>query len=89
MQDKRNKTRSEYQASADLLITNAQQGKDQRIRYSEAYKINYVLADQIVGYDPMFWKDYNVIHPEEELIKIFKSTPVEINLVPQPKKTKP
>ncbi|MGQ1787879.1 MULTISPECIES: carboxypeptidase-like regulatory domain-containing protein [unclassified Saccharicrinis] len=89
MRDKRNKIKSEYHASADLLITNAQHGKGLRIRYSEAFKTNYVLADKIVGYDPMFWKDFNVIHPEEELVKVFKSTPVEINLVPQPKKTKP
>ncbi len=89
MQDKRKKTKSEYHASAELLITNAHKGKGQRIRYSEAFKTRYILADKIVNYDPMFWKDYNIIHPEEELEKVFKSSAVEINLVPLHKKTKP
>ena len=84
MQDKKRKTKSEYHASAELLVTNAQNGNGRRIKISEAFKSKYVLADKIVGYDPMFWKDYNVIRPEDELQKVFKSSAVEINLVPQP-----
>lgn len=88
MQDKRNKIKSEYQISSDMLITDAQPGQGQQIRYSEAFKTNYVLADKIVAYEPLFWKDYNVIRPEDELEKVFKNAAVEINLVPQTKKTK-
>ena len=89
MQDKRKKRKSEYHASAELLITNAQKGDGRRIKASETFKTNYVLADKIVSYDPLFWKDYNVIRPEEELQKVFKLSAIEINLVPQPKKTRP
>ncbi len=85
MQDKRKKTKTQFHALADLLITNAQNGKGQRIKYSETFKTNYVLADKITNYDSNFWKDYNVISPEEELEKVFKSSPVEINVVPQRK----
>ncbi len=88
MQDKRNKIKSEYQISSEMLITDAQPGEGQSIRYSEAFKTNYVLADKIVAYEPSFWKDYNVIRPEDELEKVFKNAAVEINLVPQTKKTK-
>lgn len=88
MQDKRNKTKSEYQISSEMLITDAQPGEGQKIKYSESFKTNYVLADKIVAYEPLFWKDYNVIRPEEELEKVFKNAAVEINLVPQTKKTK-
>ncbi len=88
MQDKRNKIKSEYQISSDMLITDAQPGVGQQIRYSEAFKTNYVLADKIVAYEPLFWKDYNVIRPEEELEKVFENAAIEIKLVPQTKKTK-
>ncbi|WP_075591590.1 STN and carboxypeptidase regulatory-like domain-containing protein [Labilibacter marinus] len=89
MHDKRKKIKSQYHAIAELLITNAQDGEGRRIKNSDRFKTNFVLADKIIGYDPMFWKDYNVIRPEEELEKVFKSSAVEINVVPIPKKTKP
>ncbi|TLX74892.1 carboxypeptidase-like regulatory domain-containing protein [Labilibacter sediminis] len=89
MLDKRNKTKSIYSATAEMLITDAINGKGQKIRYSEAYKQNYILADHITNYDPDFWKNYNVIRPEEELEKVFKSKAIEINVVPQIKNTRP
>lgn len=89
MLDKRNKTKALYSATAEMLITNAINGKGQKIRYAELYKQSYILADQIVNYDPNFWKDYNVIRPEEDIEKIFKTTAVEINIVPKLEKTRP
>ncbi|SMO71548.1 CarboxypepD_reg-like domain-containing protein [Saccharicrinis carchari] len=88
MQDKRNKIKSVYEITSDMLITNARPSQGKRIRYSEAFKTKYVLADKIVDYDPDFWQNYNVIRPEEELENIFKQAAVEINVVPSTKKTK-
>ena len=88
--DKRNKkTKSLYNATSELLVTNAINGKGQKIKYSDTFKSNYVLADWITNYDEEFWKDYNVINPEKNLSNIFKSSAVEINVVPVREKTKP
>ncbi|MCW3806578.1 carboxypeptidase-like regulatory domain-containing protein [Plebeiibacterium marinum] len=88
--DKRNrKTKSIYTTTTELLITNAINGKGQKIKYSEAFKTNYILADKINNEDVDFWKDFNVINPEESLKNIFRSDAVEINVVPQREKTKP
>lgn len=90
MLDKRHKKkRSLYHIKAELLITNATNGKGQRIRYAESFKPNYILADKITNYDEDFWKDYNVINPERNLKDVFKTTAVEINVVPILEKTRP
>ncbi len=87
--DKRNKVKSEYLATAEMIITDSEAAAGRRIKYSESFKPNYVLAKEIVDYDPDFWKNYNVIKPEEDLEKVFKASVVDINVVPKPKKTKP
>ncbi len=90
MLDKRHKkTKTNYYARAELLITDAQNGKGQKIKYSESFKSNYILADQITNYDEDFWKNYNIISPDENLQNVFKSDAVEIRIVPQLEKTKP
>ncbi len=88
--DKRNKkTKSIYNTTSELLITNAISGKGQKIKYTDTFKSNYVLSDWITNNDEDFWKDYNIINPEKSLINIFKSLPVEINVVPLREKTRP
>ncbi len=88
--DKRNKkTKSVYNTTSELLVTNAVNGKGQKIKYSDTFKSNFVLSDWITDYDEEFWKDYNIINPEKSLSNIFKSSAVEINLVPIREKTKP
>jgi len=90
MLDKRQKkVKSFYHATADLLITNAVDGKNQKIKYAENYKSNYVLADQIINTEDEFWENYNIISPEEELLNVLKNKPVEIKIVPQLEKTRP
>ncbi len=88
--DKRNKkTKSTYNTTSELLVTNAINGKGQKIKYTDTFKSNYVLSDWITTTDQNFWKDYNIINPEKRLIDIFKSLPVEINVVPLREKTRP
>jgi hypothetical protein len=89
MLDKKEKTKSLYEFTSELLITNAEKGKGQKIKYSEAFKSFYVLADKINSYDPEYWKNYNIISPEEDLTHVFKSTPIQINVIPKIEKTKP
>jgi hypothetical protein len=89
MVDKKEKVQSLYEVTAELLITNAKDGTGKKIKYTESFKPYYVLADKINSYDPDYWKNYNIISPEEDLIHIFKSTAIQINVVPQKEKTKP
>lgn len=84
MSDKRNKQTSEYHTVAELLITDAT-NNHKPLRNSESFKTHYILADEIQETDDAFWKDYNVITPEEDLENVFKQ-PVSIYLVPNIKK---
>ncbi|WP_282036309.1 carboxypeptidase-like regulatory domain-containing protein [Saccharicrinis aurantiacus] len=84
MSDKRNKQSSEYHAVAELLISDATYNSEP-LRNSESFKTHYILADEIKETDIAFWKDYNVITPDEDLENVFKK-PISIYLVPNLKK---
>ena len=72
--DKDQKINSEFIGISELLISNCEVDHDERFKASELYKPNYVLADEIEETDEVFWENYNIIKPDEELEKVFKST---------------
>lgn len=74
--DKNQKVNSEFSAISELLISNWGINKEVKVKASELYKSKYILADQITETDNVFWEDYNIIRPEEELEKVFKETKV-------------
>jgi hypothetical protein len=43
-----------------------------KFKPSELYKSKYILTDEIKSYDPEFWKNYNVIKPDEKIENVFK-----------------
>lgn len=70
--DKSNKVNSNFTAVTELLISDLKPADGRKLKYSESFKANYVLADQITEYDAGFWENYNIIYPGEELEKVFK-----------------
>ncbi len=70
--DKDNKVNSVFQAVSELLISDLQAIDFDKIKNNEAYKPDYILADQITEIDDAFWNNFNIIKPEEDLINVFK-----------------
>ncbi len=89
MLDKRDKRiKTQYQTISELLITNSSYITSIPFKGEEIFKSNYILADKITEYNPDFWKNYNIITPEEDLINVIKKNPVKIYLIPQQEKTR-
>ncbi len=74
--DKNQKVNSVFTATTELLISDCSINEKYKLKPSELYKSKYVLADQIKETDEEFWKNYNIIRPDEELEKVFKKTKV-------------
>ncbi|MCG8580796.1 MAG: carboxypeptidase-like regulatory domain-containing protein [Bacteroidales bacterium] len=69
---KRHGINSEFTATTELLISDCEVNGKYRLKPSELYKSRFVLADQIKETDEQFWKNYNIIRPDESLEKVFK-----------------
>ena len=68
--DKRQRTK--FSNVSEILTTNIEKGDLQKFSRKEVFKSNEVFTDKIVSYDKAFWENYNVIKPEENLIKALK-----------------
>jgi hypothetical protein len=73
VEDRKEKAKVNFEAITEMVISDLLAEGGERFRASELYKEKYVLADEIKGFDPDFWKDYNIIKPNEELERVFKS----------------
>ncbi|WP_430816602.1 carboxypeptidase-like regulatory domain-containing protein [Carboxylicivirga sp. RSCT41] len=70
--EKRHGVNSEFMATTELLISDCEINGKYKLKPSELYKSRFVLADQIKETDEQFWKNYNIIRPDESLEKVFK-----------------
>ncbi|MFT3740205.1 MAG: carboxypeptidase-like regulatory domain-containing protein [Breznakibacter sp.] len=70
--DRKNKVDADFEATTEMLISDLRPIDGERLRYAESFRPDYVLAEQLTGADPDFWKDFNVIKPDEELERVFK-----------------
>ncbi len=72
--DKKNKNKTMFTAVTELLMSDFKDAGKIKFKPSELYKSNYILTDKIKDYDPEFWKDYNVIKPDEDIENVFKKS---------------
>ncbi|SFE77782.1 carboxypeptidase-like regulatory domain-containing protein [Thermophagus xiamenensis] len=72
--DRKNKVRSIFNTVSEMLITDLREVQWKAIKWSDSFKENYILSDQIETYDPDFWSQYNIIAPDESIKKIFSPT---------------
>lgn len=76
--DKSRRERSNIQTVSEMLVSDFIQADNrQRLRWSETFKSDYVLSERIGDFDPVFWKNYNIIRPDEALERVFQMGPQE------------
>lgn len=75
--DREKRIRTVFKTVSELLVTDLRPGDRKEFRWSDSFKSDYVLSDQIESYDPDFWSRYNIISPDESVEKIFKKEEVE------------
>ena len=69
----RNKNKKHtFIAVSEMLMSDYENTGNTRLKPSEQFKANYILTEQIKEYDPEFWKNYNVIKPDEDIENVFK-----------------
>lgn len=70
--DRKKNVRTEFNTVSELLISDLREGHRKEFRWSESFKANYILSEEIESYDSEFWSRYNIISPDESIEKIFK-----------------
>jgi hypothetical protein len=77
VKDKQHKIDADFYATTEMLIVDLRPIDGEKLKYSETFKPDYVLADKIKGDDADFWRNFNIIKPNEELEKVFKVPPMK------------
>ncbi len=72
IRSKRDKINSEYYSVSDLLITDIHPTELKRFPREEQFNQRDIFVEMIGTYDQMFWENYNIIKPDEELQNAFK-----------------
>jgi hypothetical protein len=67
--NKEKKQKTKFHSISEIITTNIEKGDLQQFSRKEIFRSNEIITDKITGYDKLFWGNYNVIQPEEELIK--------------------
>lgn len=73
IRSKRDKVNSEFHSVSDLLITDVQDTDLKRFTSNETFKQRDIFVEELGSYDEKFWENYNIIKPDEDLRKAFKS----------------
>ena len=72
--DKSSGARSDIQTVSEMVVSDLTRAEGHpRVRGNEMFKADYVLSETITDFDPDFWKDYNIIRPDEALEKVFSA----------------
>lgn len=71
--DKDQKIDSEFTGISELLISDCKMDTEEKFKWAELFKPDYVLSEEIKETDEEFWENYNIIKPEEELERVFKT----------------
>ncbi|MFW6268346.1 MAG: carboxypeptidase-like regulatory domain-containing protein, partial [Marinilabiliaceae bacterium] len=69
--DKEKRIRTVFNTVSEMIITDLRPGDRREFRWSDSFRENYILSDQIESYDPEFWSHYNIISPDESIEKVF------------------
>jgi hypothetical protein len=73
--DKARRKRSDFQTVSEMVVSDFIPCESRpRLRWEETFKADYVLSDRIGSFDPDFWKNYNIIRPDDALEKVFSTT---------------
>ncbi len=70
--DRNQKINSEFIGISELLISDCEIDSEEKFKWAELFRPNYVLSEEIKETDEVFWENYNIIKPDEELERVFK-----------------
>ena len=73
VRSRRDNVNSEYHSVSDLLVTNIKPTEIRRFTRTESISQNDIFVELINEYDGKFWENYNIIKPDEDLIKAIKN----------------
>lgn len=74
VRSKRDKLNSEFHSVSDLLITNIEQTELKRFTKDEKFTQYDIFVEKLGSFDEKYWENYNIIKPNEDLRKAFKSS---------------
>lgn len=72
IRSKRDKLNSEFHSVSDLLITDIKSTDLKRFKKDEKFNQHDIFVEELGQYDEIFWENYNIIKPNEDLRKAFK-----------------
>ncbi|TCO09890.1 carboxypeptidase-like protein [Natronoflexus pectinivorans] len=71
--DRNRRQRTVFHTVSEMLVSDHTRAASQhRIRWAETFRPSYVLSEHLGDFDPEFWKEYNIIQPDETLEKVFR-----------------
>ncbi len=71
--DREERLRTRFNSVSEILTTNIEHGDLQHFSKKELFKPNEFITEKIDTFDRGFWENYNVIQPEDELIKAIRN----------------
>ncbi|MBN1800148.1 MAG: carboxypeptidase-like regulatory domain-containing protein [Candidatus Lokiarchaeota archaeon] len=72
--DKSRRERSDIQTVSEMLVSDFKPAENRdRLKWVETFKSDYILSERIGDFDFDFWKNFNIIRPDEALEKVFYS----------------
>lgn len=77
IRSKRDRLNSEFHSVSDLLITDINNTEIKRFTNGEKFTKNDVFVERLGHFDEKFWENYNIIKPDEDLRKAFKTDQVK------------
>lgn len=77
IRSKRDRLNSEFHSVSDLLITNIKATDIKRFTKDEKFTQHDIFVEELGAYDEVFWENYNIIKPNENLRKAFKNASVD------------
>lgn len=70
--DRQKKQRTRFNSISEILTTHIEKGDLQQFSRRDIFKPNEFITEKIDSIDFNFWKNYNVIEPEEDLVNALK-----------------
>ena len=72
--DRDRRDRSVFHTVSEMLVSDVHILEPRtRIRWADSFRPDYVLSEQLGDFDPEFWRNYNIIKPDEALERVFGS----------------
>ncbi|HKK81378.1 MAG TPA: carboxypeptidase-like regulatory domain-containing protein [Prolixibacteraceae bacterium] len=73
LKDRKKRERKDFVSSSEIMITKIEKGNIVHFDRKETFRSNEIFTEEIKKYDQSFWENYNVIEPEEDLVKALKN----------------